>query len=84
MMAKMTMPANMEVAQFVKATMRASRVQLLLIGLYDEYAIRPPKARPRGGLISRVQWITICLTHLQIWSILMESYVGYGLESDVN
>ena len=36
MMAKMTMPANMDVAQLVKATMRASRVQLLLIGLYEE------------------------------------------------
>ena len=60
MMAKMTMPANMEVAQFVKATMRASRVQLLLIGLYEEYAIRPPKARPASKLISQVQWISIC------------------------
>ena len=60
MMAKMTMPANMEVAQLVNATMRASRVQLLLIGLYDEYAIRPPKARPASKLISRVKWISIC------------------------
>ena len=57
MMAKMTMPANMDVAQLVKATMRASRVQLLLIGLYDEYAISPPKARPVQRLVSQAQWI---------------------------
>ncbi len=39
MIAKMTMTANMEVKQLVKATMRASLMQLLLVGLYDEYAI---------------------------------------------
>jgi len=36
MIAKMMMTANMEVKQFVKATMIASRMQLLLVGLYEE------------------------------------------------
>ena len=40
------MPANIDVAQFVKATTRASFVQLLFTGLYEEYAIKPPKAKP--------------------------------------
>ena len=57
MMAKMTMPANMDVAQLVKATMRASRVQLLLIGLYEEYAISPPNAKPVSMVSNRAGWI---------------------------
>ena len=46
-MAKITMPANNEVEQLVTATKMASLVQSLLAGLYEEYAINPPKAKPR-------------------------------------
>ena len=47
MIENITIPANIDVAQFVKATMRASLVQLLLTGLYDAYAIKPPNANPK-------------------------------------
>ena len=47
MIENITIPANIDVAQFVKATMRASFVQLLLTGLYDAYAIKPPNANPK-------------------------------------
>ena len=46
MIENITIPANIDVAQFVKATMRASLVQLLFTGLYDAYAIKPPNANP--------------------------------------
>lgn len=36
MMAKITIPAKREVPQLVKATTKASLVQLLLTGLYEE------------------------------------------------
>ena len=41
------MPAKMEVEQFVIATKIASRLRLLLAGLYEEYAMRPPKPSPK-------------------------------------
>lgn len=44
---KTTIPANIEVKQFVNETVIASRKQLLLTGLYDENAIKPPNASPR-------------------------------------
>ena len=47
MIENITIPANIDVAQFVKATMRASLVQLLFTGLYDAYAIKPPNANPK-------------------------------------
>ena len=46
MIAKITIPANNEVEQLVKATNIASLVTLLLAGLYEEYAINPPNANP--------------------------------------
>lgn len=42
-----TTAANMDVVQLVNDTIIASRQQLLLAGLYELKAIRPPKARPK-------------------------------------
>lgn len=43
-MVKIANPANNEVAQFVKQTMRASWKQLLLKRLYEDKATNPPHA----------------------------------------
>ena len=40
------MPANKEVEQLVTATKMASLTQSLFAGLQEEYAIRPPNAKP--------------------------------------